>query len=87
MVHNMTPLNEQFNIAVQKGAAAIRDFTSVVGDPTTLATARMYQEMSSQSRILAYIDTFSYCALVTCILIPFCFLLSPVKSEGSAGAH
>ncbi|WAT03475.1 DHA2 family efflux MFS transporter permease subunit [Rouxiella badensis] len=87
MVHNMTPLNEQFNIAVQKGAAAIRDFTSVVGDPTTLATARMYQEMSSQSRILAYIDTFSYCALVTCILIPFCFLLSPVKSEGSAGSH
>jgi len=87
MVHNMTPLNEQFNLAVQKGAAAIRDFTSLAGDPTSLATSRMYQEMVSQSRILAYIDVFSYCAIVACILIPFCFLLSPVKSEGNAGAH
>ena len=52
-----------------------------------LATARMYQEMVSQSRILAYIDVFGYCAIVAVILIPFCFLLSPVKSEGNAGAH
>lgn len=87
MVHNMTPLNEQFNLAVQKSASAIRDFTSIVGDPTSLATSRMYQEMVSQSKILAYIDTFSYCVMLACILIPFCFLLSPVKSEGSAGAH
>jgi DHA2 family multidrug resistance protein len=87
MVHNMTPLNEQFALAVQKSAAAIRDLAHVVGDPVSLATVRMYQEMVSQSRILAYVDVFSYCALIACILIPFCFLLSPVKSEGNAGAH
>lgn len=87
MVHNMSPLNEQFNLAVQKSAAAIRDYTSIVGDPMTLATSRMYQEMISQAKILAYIDVFSYCAIIACILVPLCFLLSPVKSEGSAGAH
>ena len=87
MVHNMTPLNEQFSQAVQRSAAAIRDLAHVVGDPISLATVRMYQEMVSQSRILAYVDVFSYCAMIACILIPFCFLLSPVKSEGNAGAH
>ncbi|MDR3432744.1 MAG: DHA2 family efflux MFS transporter permease subunit [Rouxiella aceris] len=87
MVHNMTPLNEQFSQAVQRSAAAIRDLAHVVGDPVSLATARMYQEMVSQSRILAYVDVFSYCAMIACLLIPFCFLLSPVKSEGNAGAH
>lgn len=87
MAHNMSPLNEQFNQAVSKSAEAIRDFAHIVGDPMQLATVRMYQEMISQSRILAYIDVFGYCAIVAVILIPFCFLLSPVKSEGNAGAH
>ncbi|WP_459177023.1 DHA2 family efflux MFS transporter permease subunit [Ewingella americana] len=87
MVHNMTPLNERFNQAVSHSAAAIRDYAHIVGDPMQIATVRMYQEMISQSRILAYIDVFSYCAIVAVILIPFCLLLSPVKSEGNAGAH
>ncbi|MGC6387408.1 DHA2 family efflux MFS transporter permease subunit [Ewingella sp. S1.OA.A_B6] len=87
MVSNMTPFNEQFNQALSRSAAAVRDFAHVAGDPMQIATVRMYQEMISQSRILAYIDVFSYCAVVAVILIPFCFLLSPVKSEGSAGAH
>ncbi|TPG64957.1 DHA2 family efflux MFS transporter permease subunit [Ewingella americana] len=87
MVHNMTPLNDRFNQAVSHSAAAIRDYAHIVGDPMQIATVRMYQEMISQSRILAYIDVFSYCAIVAVILIPFCLLLSPVKSEGNAGAH
>lgn len=87
MVHNMTPLNEPFNQAISRSAAAVRDFAHMAGDPMQIATVRIYQEMISQSRILAYIDVFSYCAVVAVILIPFCLLLSPVKSEGSAGAH
>ena len=84
---NMTPLNEQFNQAVQRGAAAIRDFSHAVGDPITLATAQLYQEMISQSRVLAYNDVFMLCGIMSLIMIPFCFLLSPIKSEGSAGGH
>jgi len=87
MAHTMTPLNEQFNLTVERWAQAIRDFTSAVGDPVTLATGQLYQEMVAQARILAYIDVFMGLGIVALIMIPFCLLLSPIKSEGSAGAH
>ncbi|AHF77736.1 Multidrug resistance protein B [Sodalis praecaptivus] len=87
MVHNMSPFNEQFQQAIQRAAQAFRDAGSLIGDPTSLATGQLYQQMVAQSRILAYVDVFSLCALVSLILIPFCLLLSPVKSEGNAGAH
>ncbi len=87
LAHNMSPLNEQFRQAIHDGAAAIRDFSLQIGDPVPLATGRLYQQMMIQSRILSYVDVFSICALVAFILIPFCLLLSPVKSEGGVGAH
>lgn len=87
LVDNMTPLNEQFNITVERWAQAIRDFTSAAGDPLTLAAGQLYQQMIVQARILAYVDVFIGLGIVAFILIPLCFLLSPVKSEGSAGAH
>ena len=87
MVHNMTPLNEPFNLTLQHWAQSIRDFTSAVGDPLTLATGQLYKEMIAQARILAYIDVFMGLSIVALLLIPFCWLLSPIKSEGSAGAH
>ncbi|RWR02094.1 DSBA oxidoreductase [[Pantoea] beijingensis] len=87
MVHSMSPLNEPFNLTVERWAQGIRDFTSAVGDPVTLATGKLYQELIAQARILAYVDVFMGLSLVAFILIPFCLLLSPIKSEGSAGAH
>lgn len=87
MVHNMSPLNEQFNLTVERWAQGVRDFTSTVGDPVTIATGQLYQEMIAQARILAYIDVFMGLSIVALVLIPFCLLLTPIKSEGSAGAH
>ncbi|MDW8848027.1 DHA2 family efflux MFS transporter permease subunit [Erwinia sp. MMLR14_017] len=87
MVHNMSPLNEQFNLTVERWAQGVRDFTSVVGDPVTIATGQLYQEMIAQARILAYIDVFMGLSIVALVLIPFCLLLTPIKSEGNAGAH
>ena len=87
MVHNMTPLNEPFNLTVERWAQGIRDFTSAVGDPVTIATGQLYQQMIVQARILAYIDVFMGLSIVALVLIPFCLLLAPIKSEGSAGAH
>jgi len=52
-----------------------------------LASGQLYQEMIAQARILAYIDVFTGLSIVALLLIPFCWLLSPIKSEGSAGAH
>jgi len=87
MVHNMTPLNEPFNLTVERWAQGVRDFTSAVGDPVTIATGQLYKEMIAQARILAYIDVFMCFSIIALILIPFCLLLAPIKSEGSAGAH
>jgi DHA2 family multidrug resistance protein len=87
MVHNMSPLNEPFNLTVERWAQGVRDFTTAVGDPVTIATGQLYKEMIAQARILAYVDVFMGLSFVALILIPFCLLLSPIKSEGSAGAH
>ncbi|MFG1175360.1 DHA2 family efflux MFS transporter permease subunit [Erwiniaceae bacterium CAU 1747] len=87
MVHNMTPLNEPFNLAVERWAQGVRDFVHMAGDPITIATGQLYQQMIVQARFLAYIDVFMGLSVVALILIPFCLLLAPIKSEGSAGAH
>jgi DHA2 family multidrug resistance protein len=47
----------------------------------------MYKQLIAQSRFLAYVDVFTILSVVALCLIPFCLLLSPIKSEGSAGAH
>ena len=85
--YHASPFNEQFQLAIRESAQAIQNFTTQVGDPTGIATGRMYQTMIEQSRFLAYIDVFTILSVVAMLLIPFCLLLSPVKSEGSAGAH
>jgi DHA2 family multidrug resistance protein len=87
LAYHASPFNEQFQLAIRESAQAIQNFTTQVGDPTGIATGRMYQTMIEQSRFLAYIDVFTILSVVAMLLIPFCLLLSPVKSEGSAGAH
>ncbi|ATA23047.1 EmrB/QacA family drug resistance transporter [Brenneria goodwinii] len=87
MVHNMSALNEPFNQTIERWAQAIRDFSTMAGDPVTLATGQMYKEMIVQARMLAYIDVFKGLSIIALLLIPFCLLLAPIKSKGSAGAH
>jgi DHA2 family multidrug resistance protein len=87
LVDNMTPLNEPFNLAVERWAQGVRDFVHMAGDPVTIATGQLYKQMIVQARFLAYIDVFMGLSVVALILIPFCLLLAPIKSQGSAGAH
>ncbi|ELY2784411.1 DHA2 family efflux MFS transporter permease subunit [Cronobacter turicensis] len=84
---HMTPFDEQFQQAIRSGAEAVHNFTAQLGDPTSIATGQLYKTMIAQSRILAYVDVFTMLSVVAILLIPFCLLLSPIKSEGSAGAH
>jgi len=87
MVHNMTPLNEPFNLALERLTHAIKNFSTMAGDPMSIATGQLYKEMIAQARILAYIDVFTGLSVIALLLIPLCLLLSPIKSKGSAGAH
>ncbi|UDQ81602.1 DHA2 family efflux MFS transporter permease subunit [Erwinia rhapontici] len=87
LVHNMTPLNEPFNLTVERWAQGVRDYVHMAGDPVTIATGQLYKQMIVQARFLAYIDVFMGLSIVALVLIPFCLLLAPIKSQGSAGAH
>jgi drug resistance transporter, EmrB/QacA subfamily len=87
LAYHATPFNESFQLTLRQMAQAIRDYTTQVGDPLSLAGGQLYKEMIAQARFLAYVDVFSILSVVALCLIPFCLLLSPVKSEGSAGAH
>lgn len=87
LAYNATPLNESFQLTLKEVAEGIRNFTTQVGDPLSLASGQMYKELIAQSRFLAYVDVFTILSVVALCLIPFCLLLSPVRSEGSAGAH
>ncbi len=82
-----TQFDEPFQLRVREMADAIRNYTSIAGDPLSIATGQMYRTMIEQSRFLAYIDVFTMLSLVAALLIPFVFFLAPVKSEGAAGAH
>ncbi|MCS2158360.1 DHA2 family efflux MFS transporter permease subunit [Scandinavium sp. H11S7] len=87
LAYNATPFNESFQLTLKEVAEAIRNFTTQVGDPLSLAGGQMYKQLIAQSRFLAYVDVFTILSVVALCLIPFCLLLSPIKSEGSAGAH
>ncbi|MGI4856513.1 MAG: DHA2 family efflux MFS transporter permease subunit [Janthinobacterium lividum] len=87
LVRNLTPLNEPYNQAVQQWTDAIRNFSLSAGDAGSAATGQLYQTLLSQSRVLAYSDMFAACAILALVMIPFCFLLTSVKSSGNAGAH
>jgi DHA2 family multidrug resistance protein len=87
LAYNASPFNESFQLTLKEVAEAIRNFTTQVGDPLSLAGGQMYKQLIAQSRFLAYVDVFTILSVVALCLIPFCLLLSPIKSEGSAGAH
>ncbi|MGP3591110.1 DHA2 family efflux MFS transporter permease subunit [Vagococcus sp. WN89Y] len=87
LAEHTSPFNEQFQQAIRATAETIRNFTTLAGDPLSNATGQMYKTMIAQSRFLAYVDVFTILSVVAVLLIPFCLLLSPIKSEGSAGAH
>jgi DHA2 family multidrug resistance protein len=69
-------------------AASIKSYTAIAGDATQAAAAYMYQNLIAQAGILAYMDVFFYCALISFAFIPFTFMFSSTKAAGSAGgAH
>ena len=84
---HMTSLDAAFNQSLEQMSHAIRNFSDMAGNVSSIAAGRLYQEMISQSRFLAYCDVFYGLCIIGLILLPFCLLLSPVKSEGSAAGH
>jgi DHA2 family multidrug resistance protein len=65
----------------------VKSYTAAVGDATQTAAGYLYQNLIAQAGLLAYMDVFFYCALISFAFIPFTFLFSPAKASGGAGGH
>jgi DHA2 family multidrug resistance protein len=83
-----TNLDPAFVATVARTASAVRNYSLIVGDATQTALGLLYQSMIAQATILAYLDVFLICALISFAFVPFTFFFSPAKSAGgSPGAH
>ncbi len=67
--------------------AAVKNYSLQAGDATQIALGYLYQTMIGQATILAYLDVFAYCAVISFCFVPFTLLFSPAKAAGGAGAH
>jgi len=76
-----------FRNTLQQLTNAIRGIGTVAGDATQTAMGQLYQNLIAQAGILAYMDVFLYCAVMSFAFVPFTFLFSPVKKAGGGGAH
>ncbi len=68
-------------------STAVKSFTHVVGDATTTATSYIFNTLVAEAGLLAYMDIFFYCAMLSFAFIPFTFLFSPAKAAGGGKAH
>lgn len=87
MSRNMTPLNPNYNDAIQRMTHTLMDMGQTMQQAMTTATGLMYKQFISQSTILAYLDVFSVVAVFSLCFVPLVFFFSPVKASGGGGGH
>ncbi len=83
---HMGPTDPGYLDTLARTTAAIKSYTSGLGDAAHAATSYLYQNLIGQAGILAYMDIFFYCALISFGFMPFTLLFSPAKASRSAGA-
>jgi MFS transporter, DHA2 family, multidrug resistance protein len=84
---HMGPADPGYVDTLARTVAAVKSFTYTVGDATQTATGYLYQSLIGQAGLLAYMDVFFYCALMSFAFIPFTFFFSPAKASGGAAGH
>ncbi|WP_281649456.1 DHA2 family efflux MFS transporter permease subunit [Novacetimonas hansenii] len=79
MVHWMTPFHQPFNeyLSQARIAAVVRGFAEPVVN--SVAMGKLYQQFSKQIAILAYNEVFMILGIGSLLVVPFCFLMSPLK--------
>ncbi|NHN89207.1 DHA2 family efflux MFS transporter permease subunit [Acetobacter conturbans] len=87
MVHWMTPFHQPYNEYLARGRQVALDHNHQA-QGNAIATHHLYVDFGQQVAMLAYNEAFMIFGLVAFCVVPFCFLLSPMKSGGgSRGAH
>ncbi len=86
LVQWATPFHQPFNNLMGVYEQSLRAAGNAAAAAHNMALGRAYQVIRTQSAIMAYCDTFVYCAIVAFCVVPFCFLMTSKKSSGGPGA-
>jgi DHA2 family multidrug resistance protein len=85
MAARITPYDQAFNQTVARTAAALTGSAVPPTGITAAATGQIYQTLINQSSIMAYLDLFEYCGILSFLLVPLCFML-PATRPGTRAA-
>ncbi|NHO32486.1 DHA2 family efflux MFS transporter permease subunit [Acetobacter fallax] len=85
MVHWMTPFHQPFNDYLARGQQFALDHNQPQA-ASALAQRHLFVDFSQQVAMLAYNEAFMIFGIAALCVVPFCFLLSPIKGDGKATA-
>ena len=83
---HLAPTDPGYVDTLARTVAAVKAYGLSAGDATQSALGKIYQTLTAQAGLLAYMDVFFYCALIAFAFVPFTLLFSPVKASGGGGA-
>lgn len=87
LVQHLTPLHEPYNTTLQQVQNAMISHGIPAAEAMQQAEGWMFQQLRTQTAILAYSDVFIITAAIAACIIPFALMLSGVKVQGGGGAH
>ncbi len=80
IVENLNPLNPNYVQGLSQLSGTIGG--AGTGDPSQSQLAALYQMVTKQAAMLAYLDVFHMLAIVMACMVPLAILLRPSKGEG-----
>lgn len=81
-----TPLHQPFAELTQTYQRALEAMGHAARMAQDMALGAVYQAYQAQAMVLAYIDVFIGASLISFLVVPFCFLLTPSKGGGGGAA-
>jgi DHA2 family multidrug resistance protein len=83
-----SPFHQPYETLIATYEASLRAMGRAGAAVHSTAVGQVYTAFHAQATILAYADVFYYAALISFMVVPFCFLLSAKTGGGSAaGVH
>jgi DHA2 family multidrug resistance protein len=73
-----------FRATLAQLTAAIKSLGTFAGGAAQAAMGRLEQTLLGEAALLAYMDLFLYCAILSFAFVPFTFFFSPVKASRKA---
>jgi MFS transporter, DHA2 family, multidrug resistance protein len=82
-----TPLHQPFETLIATYEQALRAMGRAGSAVRDDAVGRIYQVFQLQAAVLAYADIFMYAGVIALIMVPFSFLVAPIKCSPRPSPH